>query len=97
MSMIFFLFANSFVSFLILMLNLLLFLILILYSQRRNVFFHCNQAVANASNVYPKDLEAPECGIDDMTRLAYLHEPGVLDNLRRRYEMNEIYVRMNFT
>ncbi|XP_042491849.1 myosin-6-like [Macadamia integrifolia] len=43
------------------------------------------------SNVYPKDAEAPPCGVDDMTKLAYLHEPGVLDNLRNRYDMNEIY------
>ncbi|KAK2993355.1 hypothetical protein RJ640_007622, partial [Escallonia rubra] len=47
--------------------------------------------VANASNIYPKDVEAPPCGVDDMTRLAYLHEPGVLQNLRCRYDMNEIY------
>ncbi|KAF4387032.1 hypothetical protein G4B88_024604 [Cannabis sativa] len=26
-----------------------------------------------------------------MTKLAYLHEPGVLDNLRSRYDINEIY------
>lgn len=31
-------------------------------------------------------------GIDDMTKLAYLHEPGVLQNLRHQYDMNEIYV-----
>ncbi|XP_059632269.1 myosin-8-like [Cornus florida] len=47
--------------------------------------------VANKSNVYPKDVEAPSCGMDDMTKLAYLHEPGVLQNLRCRYDMNEIY------
>nr|GEW23383.1 myosin-6-like [Tanacetum cinerariifolium] len=47
--------------------------------------------VAKASNVYPKDTEAPQCGVDDMTKLAYLHEPGVLDNLRSRYDINEIY------
>ncbi|XP_050206968.1 myosin-6-like [Mercurialis annua] len=47
--------------------------------------------VVKASNVYPKDAEAPPCGIDDMTKLAYLHEPGVLQNLRSRYDMNEIY------
>ncbi|CAL9227088.1 unnamed protein product [Arabidopsis halleri] len=28
------------------------------------------------SNAYPKDVEAPASGVDDMTRLAYLHEPG---------------------
>ncbi|KAJ9700868.1 hypothetical protein PVL29_006277 [Vitis rotundifolia] len=48
--------------------------------------------VANASDVYPKDTEAPPHGIDDMTKLAYLHEPGVLQNLRCRYDINEIYV-----
>jgi myosin-5 len=32
------------------------------------------------------------CGVEDMTRLAYLHEPGVLRNLKSRYGMNEIYV-----
>ncbi|KAG8372794.1 hypothetical protein BUALT_Bualt12G0104000 [Buddleja alternifolia] len=46
---------------------------------------------ANIPNVYPKDPEAPACGVDDMTKLAYLHEPGVLQNLRSRYDMNEIY------
>ncbi|KAJ6810054.1 myosin-6-like [Iris pallida] len=47
--------------------------------------------VAKASNVYPKDAEASPCGVDDMTKLAYLHEPGVLQNLKSRYDMNEIY------
>ncbi|GER24987.1 myosin XI [Striga asiatica] len=47
--------------------------------------------VAKSSNVYPKDTEAPPCGVDDMTKLAYLHEPGVLDNLKSRYDINEIY------
>lgn len=42
--------------------------------------------------MYPKDLDAPSCGVDDMTKLAYLHEPGVLYNLRCRYDVNEIYV-----
>ncbi|KVH98541.1 hypothetical protein Ccrd_023226 [Cynara cardunculus var. scolymus] len=46
--------------------------------------------VAKASNVYPKDAEAPPCRVDDMTKLAYLHEPGVLSNLRSRYDINEI-------
>nr|XP_029123556.1 myosin-6 isoform X2 [Elaeis guineensis] len=44
-----------------------------------------------ASGAYPKDPEAPPCGVDDMTKLAYLHEPGVLQNLRSRYDINEIY------
>ncbi|KAM7466320.1 hypothetical protein LguiB_013882 [Lonicera macranthoides] len=47
--------------------------------------------VANVSNVFPKDCDAPSCGVDDMTKLAYLHEPGVLQNLRSRFDMNEIY------
>ncbi|KAH9297946.1 hypothetical protein KI387_029628, partial [Taxus chinensis] len=45
----------------------------------------------NLSNVYPKDTEAPPAGVDDMTKLSYLHEPGVLQNLKTRYELNEIY------
>lgn len=45
------------------------------------------------TNVYfPKDTEAPPGGVDDMTKLSYLHEPGVLQNLETRYELNEIYV-----
>ncbi|KAF7837384.1 myosin-7-like isoform X11 [Senna tora] len=47
--------------------------------------------VVKASNVHPKDPEFPPGGVDDMTRLAYLHEPGVLQNLGCRYETNEIY------
>ncbi|XP_019461246.1 PREDICTED: myosin-6-like [Lupinus angustifolius] len=49
------------------------------------------QVVVKVSKVYHKDTEAPACGVDDMTKLAYLHEPGVLDNLRSRYDINEIY------
>lgn len=45
--------------------------------------------------MHPKDPEFPPCGVDDMTRLAYLHEAGVLQNLRCRYEMKEIYVSIN--
>ncbi|EFA79637.1 myosin [Heterostelium album PN500] len=30
-------------------------------------------------------------GIDDMTNLSYLHEPAVVHNLIRRYELNTIY------
>ncbi|XWS13545.1 hypothetical protein CRYUN_Cryun36dG0045800 [Craigia yunnanensis] len=47
--------------------------------------------VAKISNVYPKDPEFPSCGVDDMTKLAYLHEPGVLQNLRCQFDINEIY------
>ncbi|CAA7015314.1 unnamed protein product [Microthlaspi erraticum] len=47
--------------------------------------------VAKVNAVYPKDPEFPELGVDDMTKLAYLHEPGVLLNLMCRYNANEIY------
>ncbi|XP_074565345.1 myosin-17-like isoform X2 [Curcuma longa] len=47
--------------------------------------------VANLSKVFPKDTEAPPGGVDDMTKLSYLHEPGVLQNLATRYELNDIY------
>ncbi|KAG9447665.1 hypothetical protein H6P81_013793 [Aristolochia fimbriata] len=46
---------------------------------------------AHVSKIYAKDTEAPPCGVDDMTKLAYLHEPGVLQNLKSRYDINEIY------
>ncbi|KAL8233454.1 hypothetical protein R6Q59_019554 [Mikania micrantha] len=49
------------------------------------------RVVAKLSKIYPKDTEAPAGGVDDMTKLSYLHEPGVLQNLRSRYELNEIY------
>ncbi|PIN09219.1 Myosin ATPase [Handroanthus impetiginosus] len=39
----------------------------------------------------PRDGETDLGGVDDMTKLTYLNEPGVLDNLRRRYALNEIY------
>ncbi|GLU07739.1 hypothetical protein SLE2022_246870 [Rubroshorea leprosula] len=47
--------------------------------------------VLNFSKIHPKDLEAPDGGVDDMTKLAYLHEPAVLHNLATRYGVNEIY------
>ncbi|XP_010522441.1 PREDICTED: myosin-7 [Tarenaya hassleriana] len=47
--------------------------------------------VAKVNDVFPKDPEFPELGVDDMTKLAYLHEPGVLLNLKCRYDANEIY------
>uniref|UniRef100_M4EPL9 Myosin motor domain-containing protein n=1 Tax=Brassica campestris TaxID=3711 RepID=M4EPL9_BRACM len=46
---------------------------------------------AKLSKIYPKDVEAPAGGVDDMTKLSYLHEPAVLQNLKIRYELNEIY------
>ncbi|KAI4345963.1 hypothetical protein L6164_013046 [Bauhinia variegata] len=47
--------------------------------------------VAKPSNIYPMDPEFPPSGVEDMTRLAYLHEPGVLHNLKCRYDIDEIY------
>lgn len=63
------------------------------YSIYDDLLLFCEmQVVIHASNAYPKDPEAPQCGVDDMTKLAYLHEPGVLQNLKSRYDINEIYV-----
>ncbi|KAL6222010.1 hypothetical protein ACLB2K_005402 [Fragaria x ananassa] len=49
------------------------------------------RVVTHISKVFPEDTEAPPGGVDDMTKLSYLHEPGVLHNLAARYELNEIY------
>ena len=53
--------------------------------------------VTDMSSMYPKDTEAPPAGVDDMTKLAYLHEPGVLQNLACRFSINEIYVSQVIT
>ncbi|XP_048430085.1 myosin-11-like isoform X4 [Pyrus x bretschneideri] len=57
----------------------------------KSTYFHFVQVVAKLLKIYPKDTETPPDGLDDMTKLAYLHEPGVLHNLATRYEINEIY------
>ncbi|XP_071721684.1 myosin-9-like isoform X2 [Rutidosis leptorrhynchoides] len=49
------------------------------------------KVTANLSKIYPKDVDAPAGGVDDMTKLSYLHEPGVLQNLSTRFQLNEIY------
>ncbi|EEE50904.1 hypothetical protein OsJ_31412 [Oryza sativa Japonica Group] len=49
------------------------------------------KAVVDGKKVLPRDTEADLGGVDDMTKLVYLHEPGVLCNLARRYGFNEIY------
>ena len=54
--------------------------------------FACVKVTANFSNAFPKDCETLLGGVDDTTKLAYLHEPRVLQNLASRYELNEIYV-----
>ncbi|KAL3620616.1 hypothetical protein CASFOL_035528 [Castilleja foliolosa] len=53
--------------------------------------FDGKKVVANISKIYPKDVDAPADGVDDMTKLSYLHEPGVLHNLATRYQLNKIY------
>ncbi|KAL1329764.1 hypothetical protein HN51_046946 [Arachis hypogaea] len=50
-----------------------------------------NKVGSSLSKLHPKDEDAPPNGVDDMTKLAYLHEPGVLYNLKNRYDINEIY------
>lgn len=50
-----------------------------------------NQVTTKLSKLYPKDMEAPDTGVDDMTKLSYLHEPAVLHNLAIRYGIKEIY------
>uniref|UniRef100_A0A0E0HHD2 Myosin motor domain-containing protein n=1 Tax=Oryza nivara TaxID=4536 RepID=A0A0E0HHD2_ORYNI len=50
-----------------------------------------NMVVASISDIHPKDTEVHSDGIDDMIRLSYLHEPGVLNNLSVRYAKNIIY------
>ncbi|CAI9290550.1 unnamed protein product [Lactuca saligna] len=49
------------------------------------------EVVINANSVLAKDPEFPAGGVDDMTRLTYLHEPGVLQNLKSRYDADDIY------
>lgn len=52
---------------------------------------HGKKVLAFPEKLYPRDEEADHGGVDDMTKLTYLNEPGVLDNLQRRYALNEIY------
>lgn len=48
--------------------------------------------LAVPEKLQPCDGESDLGGVDDMTKLTYLNEPSVLDNLQRRYGLNEIYV-----
>lgn len=53
------------------------------------------QVFALPEKLFPRDADEEEHGgVEDMTRLAYLNEPGVLYNLRRRYALNDIYVSL---
>ncbi|KAK6912879.1 Myosin head, motor domain [Dillenia turbinata] len=49
------------------------------------------KVLASPEKLFPRDPDADHGGVDDMTKLTYLNEPGVLDNLDRRYALNEIY------
>ncbi|XP_073224429.1 myosin-15-like [Cicer arietinum] len=51
-----------------------------------------NKVLVVPEKLFPRDADEDEhVGVEDMTRLAYLNEPGVLYNLRRRYALNDIY------
>ncbi|KAH7279110.1 hypothetical protein KP509_37G005700 [Ceratopteris richardii] len=47
--------------------------------------------ISLASKVHPREVDLLPGGVNDMIKLAYLHEPGVLYNLANRYELNDIY------
>lgn len=53
------------------------------------------QVVVSPEKLCLRDADEDELGgFEDMTRLTYLNEPGVLYNIRRRYALNDIYVSM---
>lgn len=47
--------------------------------------------VVSISKIHPRDVDIVPGGVEDMIKLAYLHEAGVLYNLANRYELNDIY------
>ncbi|KAL4571155.1 hypothetical protein LXL04_017906 [Taraxacum kok-saghyz] len=49
------------------------------------------QVLTFASKLLLRDGDAEYGGVDNMTKLAYLNEPGVLDYIKKRYALNEIY------
>uniref|UniRef100_A0A2P2M2P9 Uncharacterized protein MANES_16G086100 n=1 Tax=Rhizophora mucronata TaxID=61149 RepID=A0A2P2M2P9_RHIMU len=50
------------------------------------------KVLASLERLFPRDADEEEHGgVDDMTKLTYLNEPGVLYNLERRYSLNDIY------
>ncbi|KAJ3695578.1 hypothetical protein LUZ60_000955 [Juncus effusus] len=61
-------------------------LFVVLTSQRKKIS-------VSAERLLPRDIDEDLGGghVDDMTKLTYLNEPGVLYNLKRRYALNEIY------
>ncbi|XP_073014429.1 protein OPAQUE1-like isoform X1 [Typha latifolia] len=50
-----------------------------------------NKITIAPEKLLPRDTDVDLGGVDDMTKLTYLNEPGVLYNLARRYVLNEIY------
>uniref|UniRef100_A0A0D9YZ60 Myosin motor domain-containing protein n=1 Tax=Oryza glumipatula TaxID=40148 RepID=A0A0D9YZ60_9ORYZ len=60
--------------------------VFVLTSQRKKI-------TVLAEKLLPRDTDEDLGGghVDDMTKLTYLNEPGVLYNLKRRYALNEIY------
>jgi myosin V len=53
------------------------------------------QVVVSPEKLCLRDADEDELGgFEDMTRLTYLNEPGVLYNIRRRYALNDIYVSL---
>ncbi|KAI4377017.1 hypothetical protein MLD38_014713 [Melastoma candidum] len=51
-----------------------------------------NEVVVERRKVNLRDADEDDHGgVDDMTKLTYLNEPGVLYNIERRYALNEIY------
>ncbi|KAG2661989.1 protein OPAQUE1-like isoform X1 [Panicum virgatum] len=60
--------------------------VLVLTSQRKKI-------TVSPEKLLPRDTDEDLGGghVDDMTKLTYLNEPGVLYNLKKRYALNEIY------
>nr|FAA04056.1 TPA: myosin XI subclass 2 isoform 2 [Chara braunii] len=52
---------------------------------------HGDLVETRMANALPRDEDVTMRGVDDMTKLSYLHEPGVLHNLYARYKHDEIY------
>ncbi|KAD4982357.1 hypothetical protein E3N88_19028 [Mikania micrantha] len=48
-------------------------------------FLEIVKILAFAEKLLLRDADADYGGVDDMTKLAYLNEPRVLDNLKKRY------------
>jgi hypothetical protein len=51
-----------------------------------------HKVICRVASLHPKDSDAQPGGVDDMTKLVHLHEPGVFYNLASRYELDDIYV-----